>query len=263
MVRYGYVVDLERCMGCRACVEACKVENNTPTGVFWMWVFRTEEGEYPNVDIKYLPRPCMHCDNPPCVKVCPVDARFKDEKGFVSTDWDRCIGCRYCVIACPYGVNYFNWKRPETNYYYDWFNEGKAVFEKVAQAIPPYKNPNLEQRYGSANRPVAGGGHRIGVVEKCTWCVHRVENGLKKGLKPGVDPEATPACVVNCPVKVFSFGDLDDPDSEASKILAKKKREAFRLLEEFGTEPKVYYIGTPPSKGVLKKNIVIDEVAVE
>jgi len=239
-------------MGCRACVEACKVENNTPANIFWMWVFRVEEGEYPDVDVKYLPRPCMHCDNPPCAKVCPVSARFKDEKGFVCTDWKRCIGCRYCVVACPYGVNYFNWKKPETNYYYNWLDEGKAVFEKIGQIIPPYKNPDLDKRYGNENRSVAGGGQRTGVVEKCTWCIHRVEKGL------------LPACVANCPVKALFFGDLDDPNSEVSKILANKKRKAFRLLEEFGTEPKVYYVGgAPPSREAIKKSIIYEEEIVK
>lgn len=112
MPRYGMVIDLDRCIGCRACAEACKVENNTPTANFWMYVFRFEEGAYPNTNVWFMPRPCQHCDNAPCVKVCPVGARFKRDDGIVSTDWDRCIGCRYCEVSCPYGVNYFNWKAP-------------------------------------------------------------------------------------------------------------------------------------------------------
>ncbi len=129
MVRYGFVVNLKRCTGCKSCMLACKVENNTPKTVFWMYVFKWEEGKYPNVKIKFLPRPCMHCDNPPCVKVCPVGARFKEEEGFVLTDYERCIGCRYCETACPYGVNYFNWKSPTDNQYSDWKgDEGKDVY---------------------------------------------------------------------------------------------------------------------------------------
>jgi molybdopterin-containing oxidoreductase family iron-sulfur binding subunit len=221
MVRYAYVVDLTRCMGCEACVIACKVENNTPQGIDWMYVFRFEEGEYPNVRISFMPRPCMHCDNPPCAKVCPVGARFKREDGFVLTDYERCIGCRYCQVACPYGVNYFNWKLPSKNYYLPW--EGLA---------PPYKNPDLEKKYGKDKRLVAGGGHRIGVIEKCTWCVHRVEKGLK------------PACVANCPTQALLFGDLDDPNSEVSKALSQKPH--FRLLEDRGTSPRVFYLGPLP-----------------
>jgi molybdopterin-containing oxidoreductase family iron-sulfur binding subunit len=101
MARYGMVIDLDRCIGCRACMEACKVENNTPTAIFWMYVFRFEEGEYPNTHVWFLPRPCQHCDNAPCVKVCPVGARFKRYDGLVLTDFERCIGCRYCEVACP------------------------------------------------------------------------------------------------------------------------------------------------------------------
>ena len=221
MVRYAYVVDLTRCMGCEACVIACKIENNTPQGIDWMLVFRFEEGEYPNVRMAFMPRPCMHCDNPPCVKVCPVGARFKREDGFVLTDYERCIGCRYCQVACPYGVNYFNWKLPSKNYYLPW--EG---------VIPPYKKPDLEGKYGKDKRLVAGGGHRLGVIEKCTWCVHRVEKGLK------------PACVANCPVQALLFGDLDDPNSDVSKALAQKPH--FRLLEDRGTAPRVFYLGSMP-----------------
>jgi len=226
MVRFGFVVDLSRCMGCRACVEACKVENNTGEGVFWMHVFRFEEGKYPNVNMLFVPRPCMHCDNAPCVKVCPVGARYKREDGLTLTDYERCIGCRYCEVSCPYAVNYFNWKIPAENYYFDWKREGTA-----GQVIPPYRNPDFEKKYGKEKRRVAGGGQYVGVVEKCTWCVHRIEKGLK------------PACVQNCPVSALHFGDLADPYSQVSKLLATKHWS--RLLEERGTEPRVYYIGGP------------------
>ena len=113
MTKYQMVVDLDRCQGCRACMEACKVENNTTEGNFWMYVFRLEEGEYPDARLSFLPRPCQHCENAPCVKVCPVGARFKRDDGLTLTDPDRCIGCRYCELACPYGVNYFNWGEAE------------------------------------------------------------------------------------------------------------------------------------------------------
>lgn len=219
-------IDLSRCMGCRACAEACKVENNTPQGSFWMWVFRYEEGTYPNTKIRYMPRPCQHCDNAPCTKVCPVGARFKRDDGAVVTDVDRCIGCRYCEVACPYGVNYFNWKKPSKNQYFDWGKEGL-----------PYRNPDHEQKYDG--RLVSGGNHYVGVMGKCTFCVHRVNKGLK------------PACVANCPVNVFSFGDIDDPDSDVSKAIASKNH--FRLQVELGTEPKVYYLGSPLDPTILRK----------
>lgn len=237
MARYGMVIDLERCMGCRACMEACKVENNTPQAIFWMYVFRFEEGEFPHVREGYIPRPCMHCENPPCVKACnacPAKARYKREDGLVLTDYDRCIGCRYCVAACPYGVNYFNWKEPKENYYIKWDapEAAKALERVTGGAMPPYKNPDLDRKYGKEQRLVAGGGHRKGIVEKCTFCVHRIEKGLQ------------PACVANCPVFALNFGDLDDPKSEVSRLL--KEKRVFRLLEEYSTHPKVYYVGYPP-----------------
>lgn len=229
-VKYGMVIDLDRCFGCRACMMACKVENNTPQGIFWMYVFRFEEGEYPNVRVLFLPRPCMHCDNAPCVKVCPVGARYKREDGLVATDQERCIGCRYCQVSCPYGVNYFNWKRPKMNYYLDW--TASEVEATVRGIIPPYKNPDLDKRYGKDRRMIAGGGHYKGVMEKCTFCVHRLEKGL------------LPACVANCPVSALHFGNLADPNSEVSQLLAKK--QSFRLLEEVNTHPRVYYVGHAP-----------------
>jgi molybdopterin-containing oxidoreductase family iron-sulfur binding subunit len=226
MARYGMVVDLDRCMGCRACMEACKIENNTPEAVFWMYVFRLEEGEYPNTQVNFLPRPCQHCDNPPCVKVCPVGARYKREDGIVVTDWERCIGCRYCEVACPYAVNYFNYESPKKRQYLDWHD--KDVEQVTDGATPGYKNPDLDDKYGSEQRHIAGGNHSKGVMGKCTFCVQRVENGRQ------------PACVDVCPAFALRFGDLDDPDSEVSKKLSKPH---FRLLEEAGTRPRVYYTG--------------------
>ncbi len=227
MARYGMVIDLDRCYGCRACMVACKVENNTPYSHFWMYVFRLEEGEYPNTRVSFVPRPCMHCDNAPCVRSCPVGARYKERNGLTGTDWDRCIGCRYCEVACPYGVNYFNWKHPDENQYIDWSDPDVA---KVTGGVsPPYANPDLQGRYGENDRHIAGANHRKGVVEKCTFCVHRLEKGLD------------PACVTNCPAHALHFGDLDDPNSEVSKLI--RERSSFVLAEETNTKPRVHYIG--------------------
>jgi Fe-S-cluster-containing dehydrogenase component len=237
MAKYAMVIDLERCVGCRACMEACKVENDTPQAVFWMYVFRFEEGRYPNTRVWFLPRPCMHCDNAPCVKVCPVGARYKRPDGLVATDWERCIGCRYCEVACPYGVNYFNWKAPEKNYYLDWSD--RDLRASTNGATPPYKNPDLEKPYGPERRRIAGGGHLKGVIEKCTFCVHRVEKGQ------------TTACAQACPVFAIQFGDLEDPNSTVSRLL--KKRPHFRLLEEAGTQPRVFYLGGHPPGGEVRQ----------
>jgi len=232
MARWGMVIDLSRCYGCRACMMACKVENNTPGAHFWMYVFRLEEGEYPDTQVRFLPRPCMHCDNAPCVKVCPVGARYKRADGIVSTDWARCIGCRYCEVACPYGVNYFNWKSPKKNQYLDWDSPAAEALEPVTKgAVPPYQNPALGGQMKD-RRKTAGGGQIKGVIEKCTFCVHRVEKGLQ------------PACVANCPAFALHFGDLDDPASQLSRLLAANK--SFRLEEAFNTRPRVYYLGAPP-----------------
>lgn len=235
MAKYGMVIDLEACQGCRTCVEACKIENNTPQHNFWMYVFRLERNKYPEVHVDFLPRPCQHCDNAPCVKVCPVGARFKRDDGLVLTDAERCIGCRYCEVACPYGVNYFNWEKPQKALYFDWSDpETKAL---SGGAVPGWKNPDLEEKYGTEQRLTAGGGHFKGVIEKCTFCVQRIDKGL------------TTACAAVCPVNAISFGDLDDPESAPSRIL--RNRPSFELLPEAGTKPSVRYVGdAPPDESV-------------
>ncbi len=244
MARYGMVIDLDKCTGCRACMVACKVENNTPQGHFWMYVFRFEEGEYPNTRTWFMPRPCMHCDNAPCVKVCPVGARYKRLDGLTATDFDRCIGCRYCEVACPYGVNYFNWKKPEGNYYLDWDDPDLA--EIVGDEKVVYANPDLDKAYGPEKRRIAGGGQAKGVMEKCTFCVHRLEKGLQ------------PACAAICPTQAIKFGDLDDPESEVSQLLREKPH--FRLLEEAGTSPRVFYIGQHAPNPSVRQ---IEEITVK
>jgi Fe-S-cluster-containing dehydrogenase component len=232
MAKYEMVVDLDRCQGCRGCMEACKIENNTVEANFWMYVFRFEQGTFPETKMSFLPRACQHCDNAPCVKVCPVGARFKREDGLVLTDPDRCIGCRYCELACPYGVNYFNWQKPEEGQYpiVDWSDDD--LQEVTGGAIPPYKNPDLEELYGEEQRRTAGGAQIKGVMEKCTFCVHRVENGLE------------PACVTTCPTDALVFGDTEDADSPVSRYL--REKDTWQLLEEAGTKPSVHYVGGNP-----------------
>jgi Fe-S-cluster-containing dehydrogenase component len=124
---------------------------------------------------------------------------------------ERCIGCRYCQVACPYDARRFNWKVPETENTY----------------VPTWGNPEVERR-------------PRGVIEKCTFCVHRIDRGLEQGLTPGVDKAATPACVNACPVGARVFGDLKDPESPISEYLA--QTETFRLREDFGTQPNVLYV---------------------
>jgi molybdopterin-containing oxidoreductase family iron-sulfur binding subunit len=205
-MRYGMVIDLKRCSGCKTCSVVCKVANNVPNNILWNRVLTeggsspdTSSGTYPDAHIVHWPVQCNHCDNPACVTACPVGATWKDpDTGIVHQDYDKCIGCRMCMAACPYtGIRSFNWEEPQ--YYAD---------------VP----------LGDADAQV----HQKHTVEKCIFCEHRVTKGLQ------------PACVEQCLARARYFGDLDDPDSEVSQLLA--KREYTVLHSEFGTKPNVYYL---------------------
>ena len=155
----------------------------------------------------------------------------------MSTNAETCIGCRYCQAACPYGVNYFNWDDPEARYYLDW--EDADVAQVAGGAAPGYENPSLDIPYGDEQLEIAGGGKLQGVVEKCTFCVQRVEIGMQ------------PACAEVCPAFAISFGDLDDPNSDVSKLL--KDNDSYRLQEQFGTSPKVFYIGSKQPSAKIRE----------
>jgi molybdopterin-containing oxidoreductase family iron-sulfur binding subunit len=217
--RYGMVIDTRRCVGCKACVLACKAENKTPPGVSYT-VVTSEPLEGGLVDRPlYMTKPCYHCEKPPCVPVCPVSATFKREQdGIVVVDYDRCIGCRYCIAACPYGSRYFDFGE---NY--------PAVAEKTAYADVP--SPELLQ-FRKREREKSP----IGNVRKCTFCVHlQDENGA-------YDREAGrwPACAKTCPGKAIHVGDLSDPEGNLVRLL--NERNYVRLKEEWGTQPNVYYL---------------------
>lgn len=226
MARWGMVIDLDKCVGCQACTIACKVENDVPHGspqeqkrrreLYWHRVIAVSEGEYPTQRVELIPMPCMHCDDAPCVTVCPAKATYHRDDGIVVQDFRRCIGCRYCIVACPYGVRSFN------------FND---------QSEQEYHRPDLPP--DRASRGPWPFPRRIrGVVEKCTFCFHRIDRGLKEGKKIGID--VVPACVEACPTKARTFGDLDDSNSGVSRLLA--ARGSFRLREELSTHPKVFYL---------------------
>jgi phenylacetyl-CoA:acceptor oxidoreductase 27-kDa subunit len=206
--KWAMVIDQSKCTGCDYCTLACRAHNDVPPTISWNVVTKT--GMVGAQDV-YTPRPCMHCANAPCVDVCPVKASSYRPDGIVNMDYDRCIGCRYCEIACPYGARSFNWKQ----------------FDESNPAVPEWGQPEI------ARRP-------RGVVEKCSFCYQRIDRGLANGLTPGVDSDATPACVVVCPVGARVFGDLNDPESQVSKLL--RERTSYRLREDLGTSPRVYYL---------------------
>jgi molybdopterin-containing oxidoreductase family iron-sulfur binding subunit len=205
---WGMVIDLNKCIGCEYCQRACSAVNDVAPDKPWNIVV---EDSTSNGQKFFFSRPCLHCQNAPCVEVCPVKATYVRDDGLVIMDYDRCIGCRYCEVACPYDARKFNWEpRSEENAF-----------------VPTWGVPEVERR-------------PRGVVEKCTFCVQRIDSGLKKGLIPGEAREATPACVNICPVGARVFGDLKNPDSAISRVL--ERQPTIRLRDELGTDSSVYYI---------------------
>ena len=210
MTRWAMIADLRRCVGCQTCTAACKQANATPPGVQWRRVLDMEVGEYPEVKRAFVPVGCMHCEDPPCMHVCPTTATKKRPDGIVTIDYDLCIGCAYCAVACPYQARY---KTDVAVYAY-----GEATEAE-------------EKRFDA---------RRLGVATKCTFCVDRIDSGLAKSLTPGIDPEATPACVNSCIAGALHFGDVEDPDSNVAQLLAENQH--FRMHEELGTGPGFYYL---------------------
>ncbi len=223
MPKWAMVIDLDKCTACQACTIACRTENNIPfsspeeaekgRAILWIEMITITEGEFPHLKRRIIPRPCFHCDNPPCIKVCPVGATYKSEDGIVGQIYPRCIGCRYCTTACPYTARYFNWYEPY------WNSEmGNAVNNDVSV------------------RPK-------GVVEKCSFCHHRLQKAKEKARAEGralLPEDYIPACVEACPSNAMFFGDLDDPKSVVSEL--SRNPRAFRFMEDLGTEPKVIYL---------------------
>lgn len=208
------IIDLSKCIGCDYCVWACQATNDTADDM--RWNIRVEDQTQLG-DKFHLTRPCLHCGKAPCVEVCPVGATYHRHDGLVVMDYDKCIGCRYCQTACPYGARSFNWsERTDVN-----------------PRVPEWGTPEVERR-------------PRGVPEKCTFCIHRIDAGLAAGLMPGVDEQATPACVNVCPVNARFFGNVNNPNSTVAQIL--RTKPTLRLREDLGTEPSVYYI---PPEGLL------------
>jgi len=225
-MRWAMVIDLGACTGCGACVVTCRQENNVPVAdeetfyhgrnLDWIQLEDQAEGEYENLRVRQYPLMCQQCDKPPCVKVCPVRATYRDEEGIVGQIYRRCIGCRYCTNACPYSVKTFNWKKP------GW-----------AEGTERRQSPDVSLR-------------PAGVVEKCTFCHHRRQKAKEAVRAEGRELGAgdyEPACVEVCPAGAMTFGDLDDPSSPLAQLV--QDRHGERLMDDLGTEPKVIYLRPP------------------
>ncbi len=213
-VKFAYALNLSICIGCRRCAKACHEENNhdRPSHNSYIRVLEMSKGSIdlehgradydhpvPQKDKFYMPVQCQQCDNPPCVNVCPVEATWKEDDGIVVVDYNWCIGCRYCEAACPYHARRFNWTKPQV----------------------PAEQINPDQGYLSNRiRPQ-------GVMEKCTFCLHRTREGRM------------PACLEACPTGARVFGNILDPNSEIRWVLENKR--VFVLKEELGTKPQFFY----------------------
>lgn len=227
-IRYGMAIDIDRCTGCGACMIACAVENNISvpppkanerTGLTWIRVYRASNGRsYPGADVAFFPVPCQHCDHKtPCVSVCPQTAVDIDpETGIVSQIPARCLGCRYCMAACPYHARSYNWWDP-------------IWPEGLEKTLNPDVSPRMR-----------------GVVEKCNFCHGRWQTAREKAAAEGrrelAPGEYVPACVEACPQQAIHFGNILDQKGAFAELIHSKR--AFRLLAALGTEPKVTYLSS-------------------
>jgi molybdopterin-containing oxidoreductase family iron-sulfur binding subunit len=226
--RYGMVIDLDKCDGCGACMIACAVENNVApahasaterTGITWMKVTAVESGAaYPRGETAFIPIFCQQCEeDTPCMTVCPQNAvEIDPATGIVGQVPQRCLGCRYCMTACPYHARSFNWRDPE------W----PAGAERQ---LNPAVSPRMR-----------------GVAEKCNFCHGRLHAAKAKAAARGsreiAPADYVPACAESCPRGAITFGDLDDASAEVARLAAAP--ETFRFLSRLGTEPKVYFHST-------------------
>ncbi len=231
---YGMVIDLRKCIGCKTCAVACKAENHTPPGVNYMVVMEKEIGSYPNVRRQFIPRPCMQCQDPSCTKVCPTQATYQRDDGVVVVDYDKCIGCRYCMEACPYGARSFDF-----GHTYNARCPGGAAAHAptFASSEPTPYEASPSPEYGE-NRPRKAHTSPINNVRKCHFCLHRVKRGM------------LPACASACPGRAIYFGDLNDDNGIIFRTGKDGDvrfprfpgRNVMQLKAEIGNDPSVYYL---------------------
>ena len=223
MTKFARLIDSTRCMGCRACVSACAVENHFTPDAPWNVMIDYEVGTYPAVTKVYNTFGCMHCDNAPCKAACDAvgaKAISRNDYGIVLVDYDKCIGCGNCVAVCPYGVPQLNAELRDLNP-----GKGKVGPETIA----------AKDRHPTHRK-------KAKVVEKCTFCWHKLEKAIAddKVDQIGKAQEYTPACDLVCPVSARMFGDIDDANSDISKRV--KATKAVQMKTQFGTGPQVYYV---------------------
>jgi molybdopterin-containing oxidoreductase family iron-sulfur binding subunit len=220
---WAMVIDTRKCVGCHACTVSCIAENKLPPGVVYRPVVTEEAGLFPNIKLRFTPRPCMQCDNPPCVPVCPVTATWKRPDGIVAVDYDACIGCRYCIAACPYGARTSDFGE---NYTSDCAKGSPAGADRPLQAVAAWeKTPSPE--YGKSWE-CADHGSPVGNARKCHFCAHKLEAGQ------------LPSCTSTCIGRATYFGDLNDSTSLVSELITKNNVQT--LLPHLGTKPCVFYI---------------------
>jgi phenylacetyl-CoA:acceptor oxidoreductase subunit 1 len=225
--RWGMVVDVNRCVGCQTCTVACKHQNDTAPDVQWRRVLDIETGSYPDVARLFLVTGCQHCAEPPCVPVCPTGATKQRLDGLVTMDYDTCIGCGACAVACPYQARTIVHDR---RWYF-----GEATVQEAAAAHD----------------------ERLGVAQKCTFCIEKVDDGLAAGLVPGSDAAATPACAASCIASAITFGDFNDSASLVSRLTADS--DYVQMHPELGTDPMIRYkVATPavPARAAGPEEVV-------